>query len=100
MNPLERTLSRREKQIAGPPPFLRGLLPAETVLGESPVSGRRMVSNDDFPNGILPLGRSVKQWGLQDCLPRFRIRACSTLVKREREEFTKFLGETERYFYE
>ena len=45
---------RREKKILHPF-FFAAPSPGETVLGESPVSGRRMELDDDLRNGSLPL---------------------------------------------
>jgi len=55
----KRALAPREKKIVGPL-FSRGRSPVETILGESPVSGRRIGLSSDLRNGTLPLERGVE----------------------------------------
>ena len=59
------------------PFFPMRLLPVETDMGESSVSGRRIGLNHDLRDGPLLLGRGVEQSWLKDRLSRFWIRACS-----------------------
>src|SRR5690349_14866680 len=78
--------------------FVGSQLPDGTVPGLFTDLGLRMGSSVAFLGGFL------WDFGCESCDPelrstRFAIWAYSMGVKREREEFSRFLGKTERYFY-